>query len=127
MDHATNTTVFIVEDSPIVRDALADLLEGVEDLTVVGSAEDAPSAISAISRCRPDYVVLDYQLVGSTAVDVLRALHPTMPDVVFIVLTNHVVAQYRRVCMDAGASWFLDKTREFAKVKDIIAQLREPS
>jgi DNA-binding NarL/FixJ family response regulator len=127
MNRAANTTVFIVEDSAIVRDALVDLLEGVDDLTVVGSAVDAPTAIEAISRCRPDYVVLDYQLIGSTAVDVLRALHPANPDVVFIVLTNHAALQYERVCMKAGASFFLDKTRDFAKIRDIVEQLREHS
>jgi len=91
------------------------------------SAEDAGTAIEAISRCKPDYVVLDYQLVRSTAVDVLRALYPSMSDVGFIVLTNHATPQYRRVCVEAGATWFLDKTRDFAKVKDIVAKLREPS
>ena len=122
MDQAPKSTVFIVEDSPVVRDALVDLLECLADVTIAGSAEDALTAIDAISRCRPHFVILDYQLVGSTAVDVLRALCPVMRDVVFIVLTNHATAQYRRVCMEAGASWFLDKAREFTKVKDIIAR-----
>lgn len=127
MKQAPKTTVFIVEDSPDVRDALVDLLESHANLTVVGSAEDPATAIDAIARCRPNFVVLDYQLVGGTAIDVLRALRPTMRDVVFIVLTNHVTAQYRRVCIEAGASWFLDKAREFTKVKDIIAQLPAPT
>jgi DNA-binding NarL/FixJ family response regulator len=120
---ATTTKVFIVEDSAVVRDALVDLLDAEEGISVVGSAADAPTAIAAITRSQPDYVVLDYQLVGSTGVDVLRAVHPKLPDIVFIVLTNHPTSQYRRVCMDAGAKWFLDKTRDFTKVKDIVAQL----
>jgi DNA-binding NarL/FixJ family response regulator len=121
MDRSPNTTVFIVEDSPDVRDALVDLLETDASVSIVGSAEDAATAIESIERCRPAYVVLDYQLVGSTGIDVLRALHPALPDIVFIVLTNHATAQYRRVCLAAGATFFLDKTREFTKVKDIIA------
>jgi hypothetical protein len=40
------------------------------------------------------------------------------------VLTNHATEPYRKVCIEAGAHSFLDKTREFAKVKDIIAQVR---
>jgi DNA-binding NarL/FixJ family response regulator len=116
------TTVFIVEDSPAVRDALVGLLDDLEGVAIAGTAEDAPSAIAAMARCRPAYAVLDYQLIGSTAVDVLRALQPAMPDTVFIVLTNYATTQHRRACMAAGANWFLDKTRDFAKVKDIIAQ-----
>ena len=124
MCSASNSTVFIVEDSAVVRDALVDLLECLPDVTIVGSAEDAETAIDAIARTRPDCVVLDYQLAKGTAIDVLRALQPALHDVTFIVLTNHVTTQYQRVCMKAGASWFLDKAREFAKVKEIIAQLR---
>jgi DNA-binding NarL/FixJ family response regulator len=127
MEHDTNTSVFIVEDSPAVRDALVDLIDDVEGVTIAGSAADAPTAIDAITKSHPDYVVLDYQLVGSTGVDVLRAVHPKLPEIVFIVLTNHASAQYRRICMSAGATWFLDKTREFAKVKDIVAQLAQPN
>ena len=121
MDRSPNTTVFIVEDSPDIRDALVDLLETDTTVSIVGSAEDAATAIVAIARCRPAYVVLDYQLAGSTGVDVLRALHPVLPGTTFIVLTNHATPQYRRVCIDAGATWFLDKTRDFAQVKEIIA------
>jgi DNA-binding NarL/FixJ family response regulator len=121
MNSAHQTTVFIVEDSPLVRDALVDLLETDPAVAIAGSADTAAGAIDAIGRCKPDFVVLDYQLIGSTGLDVLRALHPALPNVVFILLTNHATAQYRRVCMDAGAAFFLDKTREFSKVREIVA------
>jgi len=120
------TTVFIVEDSADVRDALVDLVEELDNVTVAGSAQDAPTAIAAILRCRPNFVVLDYQLIDSTAIDVLKAVHPVAPEVAFIVLTNHVNSAYKRLCMKAGARWFLNKARDFDQVKDIVAQLRAP-
>jgi DNA-binding NarL/FixJ family response regulator len=126
MDRVPDITVFIVEDSTIVRDALVDLLECLPGVTIAGSAGDPTTAIDAIARSRPDYVVLDYQLVGGTAVDVLRALRAESNDIIFIVLTNHATAQHRRVCMEAGASSFLDKTLEFDQVKEIIAPQRAP-
>jgi len=127
MNDAPNTEVFIVEDSRIVRDALVDLLECAPGVSIVGSAEDAETAIAAISRHPPDYVVLDYQLAGGSAVDVLRAVRPVAPATVFIVLTNHATAPYRKVCVEAGANWFLDKSSEFAAVKQIITGLRTTS
>ena len=66
--------------------------------------------------------MLDYRLLGGTGVDVLRAVHPGLPETLFIVLTNHPNPQYRRLCMQAGASWFFDKSTEFARVKEIIAE-----
>jgi DNA-binding NarL/FixJ family response regulator len=50
-------------------------------------------------------------------------VHPKAPDLVFVVLTNHANPKYRRVCLEAGASWFLDKSTEFRKIKEIIAGL----
>ncbi|HZQ60923.1 MAG TPA: response regulator [Casimicrobiaceae bacterium] len=126
MARDATTTVFIVEDSADVRDALVDLLEDLDGVTIAGSAEDALTAIAAILRCRPNLVVLDYQLAGSTALDVLEAVHPVAPEIAFIVLTNHANTAYRRLCMKAGASGFLNKARDFEKVKDIVAQLSAP-
>ena len=74
------------------------------------------------AQTQPDCVVLDFQLIGGTAVDVLRAVHPVSPEIAFIVLTNHPTAQYRRVCMEAGRSRFLDKSTEFGKLKDVVAE-----
>ena len=69
---------------------------------------------------RPAWVVLDYQLRGGTGVEVLRAVHPIAPDIAFMVLTNHPTPQYRRLCLEAGARCFLDKSTEFNKIKDVI-------
>jgi DNA-binding NarL/FixJ family response regulator len=72
-------------------------------------------------------VVLDYQLIDGTGVEVLRAVHPKAPGIVFVVLTNHVNAQYRRLCLEAGARWFLDKSTDFRKIKDVIGALAPAS
>ena len=68
-------------------------------------------------------MLLDYQLDGGTGVDVLRAVHPQMPGVAFIVLTNHATLQHRRACLDAGARFFFDKSTEFTRIRSAIAEL----
>ena len=114
--------VFIVEDSPSVRSRLVELVGAIDGMRVVGEAEFPAAAVSGIGETQPDCVVLDYRLIGGTAVDVLRAVHPGSPEIAFVVITNHPTAQYRRVCVDAGASWFLDKSTEFGKLKEVIAE-----
>ena len=121
MSAAIRTTVFIVEDSPLIRDRLVEMLGAIDGVAVVGDAETPPDAIAGILKTHPDYVVLDYQLNGGTAVDVLRALQPQSPATVFLVLTNHPNPQYRRLCLEAGASFFFDKSLEFDKVTEIVA------
>ena len=69
-------------------------------------------------------MLLDYQLVGGTGVDVLRAIHPQLPGIVFVVLTNHPDPQYRRACMAAGATHFFDKSTEFDRIPDVLRRMR---
>ena len=114
--------VFVVEDSPSVRRRLIELLGEMEGVAVVGEAEMPQEAITGIFRTLPDCVVLDFRLVGGTALDVLHAVHPALPDVAFIVLTNHPSAQYQRACIEAGAVAFLDKSTELLALGGWVAQ-----
>ena len=112
--------VFVVEDAPSIRTRLIELLDEIDDVSVVGEAESPAEAVAGIFRTRPHCVVLDFRLTGGTGVDVLRAVHPASPEIGFVVLTNHPTAQYRRACMEAGATAFLDKSTELGKLKDAV-------
>jgi len=120
---AAEMNVFIVEDSASIRQRLAIMLGDIEGVTVVGQADTPAEALEGILRTRPDSVVLDIQLIGGSGLDVLRKAHPQVPATVFIVLTNHPDLQYRRICMEAGAAYFFDKSSEIAKVREVIAGL----
>ena len=117
------TDVFIVEDSPAVRDSLVDLLKSLDGVRVVGVADSPIAAIEGIFASRPAGVILDFQLIGGTALDVLRGIRQQLPDVVVIVLTNFPSPGYRRACMNAGANWFLDKSTQFEEMRKIVAGL----
>jgi DNA-binding NarL/FixJ family response regulator len=120
---AAEMNVFIVEDSTSIRERLAAMLGDMEGVTVVGQAETAGEALEGILRTRPDSVVLDIHLIGGSGLDVLRQAHLQAPETVFIVLTNYPNPQYRRICMEAGAAYFFDKSSEIAKVREVIAGL----
>ena len=122
METRNCSRVFIVEDSAPIRSRLVELLGEIEGVCVVGEAETPGDAVTGIQQTKPHCVVLDYQLIGGTGVDVLRAVHPAAPEIAFVVLTNHPNAQYRRVCMEAGADWFLDKSTEFGKIKEVVTE-----
>jgi DNA-binding NarL/FixJ family response regulator len=74
-------------------------------------------------RTRPDSVVLDIRLTGGSGIEVLRKVCPVAPDIVFIMLTNHPDPQYREICIRSGATYFLDKSAEFEKVREVITSL----
>lgn len=123
MASGQRNTVFIVDDSASIRSRLAEMLTRVDGVTIVGEAATATEAIAGILRTQPDSVLLDLNLMGRTGIDVLRAVHPQAPGIVFVVLTNHAEPQYRTACTRAGAAYFLDKSCDFDRVPDVIAQI----
>jgi two-component system response regulator DevR len=107
----------------MIRTRLAEMVSAMSGMRLVGEAASASEAISGIKRTQPDSVLLDLNLMGRSGLDVLRAIRPHSPDVVFVVLTNHSEPQYRQACIAAGATYFLDKTRELGCVSAVLAEI----
>jgi len=115
--------IFLVEDSAPVRERLAAMLDEIPGVHLVGQAAHAEPAIRDILSKRPDVVVLDMSLAGgSSGFDVLRAVHPQAPGIDFYMLTNFAAAPYRRLAGRLGAREFFDKSKEFGRVRDLIAR-----
>ena len=125
MSMRPRTEIFIVDDAPSMRERLRELVDDLPGVFVVGDAGTPTEAIAGILATRPACVLLDYQLLGGTGVDVLRAVHSQVPGTVFVVLTNHPDSQYRRACLAAGADHFFDKSTEFDRIGDVLRQLQQ--
>lgn len=117
------TQVFIVDDSVWIRLRLAQAIARMPDVALVGEAASAAEAVTGILRTRPDSVLLDLNLMGRTGLDVMKAVRAEAPEIVFIVLTNHSESQYRDACMAAGATYFLDKSQDFDRVRCVLAEI----
>ncbi|NJD87327.1 MAG: response regulator transcription factor [Betaproteobacteria bacterium] len=117
--------LFIVEDSIPVRDRLVRTLEGLEGLDIVGTAEDVTAAIAGLENNHPDALILDLQLPSGSGLQVLRAVREKLPAMRVIVMTNFAAEPYRKAAMAAGAEVFLDKSAEFARVRDILSEWRD--
>ena len=117
------TQVFIVDDSVWIRLRLAQAIARMPGVALVGEAASASEAVTGILRTRPDSVLLDLNLMGRTGLDVMRAVRVEAPEIVFIVLTNHSESQYRDACMEAGATYFLDKSQDFERVSSVLAEI----
>lgn len=117
--------LFIVEDSIPVRDRLVRTLEGLEGLDIVGTAEDVTAAIAGLEDNHPDALILDLQLPSGSGLQVLRAVREKLPAMRVIVMTNFAAEPYRKAALAAGAEVFLDKSAEFARVRDILSEWRD--
>jgi DNA-binding NarL/FixJ family response regulator len=80
--------VFLLDDHEIVRRGVRELLEVEPDITVVGEAGTAASALARIPALRPDVAVLDVRLPDGDGVSVCREIRSTMPQVACLMLTS---------------------------------------
>jgi DNA-binding NarL/FixJ family response regulator len=117
--------VVIVEDSAIIRARLAEALSEIPNIEIVGQAESEAGAMSVLGKDGWDAVVLDLQLKEGTGLGVLKKLkaggRPEHAKV--IVFTNYSFPQYRDRSMASGADYFFDKSREFHRVRDVLANM----
>ncbi|HZQ68203.1 MAG TPA: response regulator transcription factor [Terriglobales bacterium] len=115
--------VFIADDSRVVVERLADLLQEVPGAELVGQAGDVPETVLGIRKMKPDALILDLQMPGGSGLDVLRAIRTDYPHLQVLICTNYPYPQYRQECLTAGADFFLDKSTEFEKIPAILTEL----
>jgi len=117
--------IFIADDSRVVVERLAGLLEDVPGARLVGQAGDVPAAVNGIQQMKPDAVILDLHMPGGSGLDVLRAIRIDHPHLYVVICTNYPYPEYREECLTAGANLFLDKSAEFEKIPSILRELAE--
>jgi DNA-binding NarL/FixJ family response regulator len=113
-------TVFLVEDSAVVRERLVAMVSELRGAEIVGYAEDARRATEYIVAFQPDVIILDIQLSGGSGLEVLREVTRMQPASVVILLTNYATPEYRLACRQAGAELCLDKAFETDQLVDIL-------
>jgi DNA-binding NarL/FixJ family response regulator len=115
--------IFIVDDHPLVREWLANLIEKNSDLTVCGEAEDSETALNAITDAKPDLAIIDISLGGGSGIDLIRAIRVSFPDVAMIVLSMHDERVYAERAIRAGARGYVMKRESTKKIIDAIHEV----
>ena len=119
----TKAKIFIVDDHPLVREWLGNLIEKNSDLTVCGEAEDAPTALKAIADMQPDLAIIDLSLGSSSGIDLIRSIRSSFPDVAMIVLSMHDERVYAERAIRAGARGYVMKRESTKKIIDAIHEV----
>ena len=103
------TSVVLVDDHAVVRGALKALLDGQDDLEVVGEAEDLATGRTALAEKRPQVLVLDVNLPDGLAVDFLEEIRAESPQTEIVLLTMERDLSLARRGLDGGAKGYLFK------------------
>ena len=120
-------SIFIVDDSEVVRDLLSQIIRRLPNLDEVGHAGTANEAIDAIRRLKPAIVVLDISMPDGSGLQVLAAVKRENPPPIVMMLTNLAYERYREECRQLGADYFFDKSTEFQQAKEALIKLADGS
>ncbi|HCC39507.1 MAG TPA: DNA-binding response regulator, partial [Arthrobacter bacterium] len=102
-------TVLLVDDQPLLRMGFRLILEGEDDLHIVGEASDGAEAVRQVRELNPDVVLMDVRMPVLDGIEATRAITASGAGARIIILTTFDVDEYAFAGLQAGASAFLLK------------------
>jgi DNA-binding NarL/FixJ family response regulator len=107
--HRRVTRILLVDDHPMIRERLADLIRTEADLMVCGEAEDREGALALVESTGPDLAIVDLTLKHSHGLDLIKELRARHPALLILVVSMHDEALHAERVIRAGASGFVNK------------------
>jgi DNA-binding NarL/FixJ family response regulator len=103
-------SILLVDDHPLLRQALKDVLAKIDDFEVVGEAGDGEQAIEISEKLNPDIVLMDISMPKINGLEATRLIKAAHPKISVLVLTVHTDDEYILDILQAGAAGYLIKS-----------------
>lgn len=103
------TRILIVDDHPLMRKGISQLISNEKDMVVCGEAEDAHKALTAIGATKCDVVILDISLGATSGIELLKNIKVRYPKLLVLVLSMHDETVYAQRALRAGAAGYIMK------------------
>ena len=113
--------VVVVDDQPVIRDGLLQIINSEEDMEVVGEAENGRLAIAVVADSRPQIIIMDLSMPEMGGLEAMAAIREAQPDVRFIVFSVYRGEEDIHRALEAGASGYLFKV---VQRNELIAAIR---
>jgi DNA-binding NarL/FixJ family response regulator len=108
--HFDMIRILAVDDHPILREGIAKMLHGQEDMTLVGQASNGREAIESFRLLRPDVTLMDLRMPDMNGIDAIAAIRAEAPNARIIVLTTYAGDVQAAAALKAGAAGYLLKS-----------------
>jgi DNA-binding NarL/FixJ family response regulator len=115
--------IFLVDDHPLVREWLSQLIQREDDLMVCGEAEDTNEALAKMGEAKPDVVIADISLKTTHGLELVKDLQAQFPKLPVLVLSMHDESLYAERVLRAGAMGYITKQESTRKVLQAIRQV----
>jgi DNA-binding NarL/FixJ family response regulator len=112
--------VLTVDDHPLLREGIASVMEGEEDIELMAEATSGQEAIDLFRAHRPDVTLMDLQMPGMNGIDAILAIRSEFPDARCIVLTTYQGDIQALRALKAGAAGYLLKSMLRKELLDTI-------
>jgi DNA-binding NarL/FixJ family response regulator len=116
--------ILVVDDHPLARFGIKNQLKDVEDLVVVGEAEDGEVAMQKVKELHPDVVILDLFIPVLSGFEVVKLVRRDFPEVHVMILTAYEQEEYLHQALEFGAEGYLLKS---AEKEELMAGVRAVS
>lgn len=118
------TRIFVVDDHPLVRELLGNLLRLQPDLQVIGQAGEPGAALAAISADPPDVAIVDISLERGSGLNLIKQLCAQFPRIAIVVLSMHEEITDVERAFRAGASGYVMKRESTGQIVEAIRQVQ---
>jgi DNA-binding NarL/FixJ family response regulator len=115
--------ILIVDDHPLFREGLQQMIDRNPDLIVCGEAAAAAEALEAIQDQKPDLVLVDISLGGSSGIDLIKTIKSKYDDLPILVVSMHDESLYAERALRAGAMGYVMKHEPAKTVKAAISKV----
>lgn len=112
--------ILTVDDHPLLRDGIAAVFSGQEDMTLVGQASDGREAIESFRQLRPDVTLMDLRMPDMSGIEAIAAIRAEFPHARIIVLTTYAGDAQAAAALKAGAAGYLLKNMVRKELIDTI-------
>jgi len=112
--------ILIVDDHPMMRQGLGQLINAEPDLSVCGEAENAEQALTAITSAKPDLVLADISLPGKNGLELIKDFQAVQPDLPVLVISMHDESLYAERVLRAGGRGYIMKQEGGKKLMQAI-------
>ena len=122
-DSQKSARILLVDDHPMVRERLAEIINSEADLRVCGEAADYAGALAAIAVQEPDLIIVDLTLKKSHGLDLIKDIRVRYPKLAMLVVSMHEESLYAERVIRAGARGYITKQEATRKIPVAIRQI----
>jgi DNA-binding NarL/FixJ family response regulator len=117
--------IVIVDDHPLFRKGLEQLINSEDGFAVCGEAESAAQAMDVLRKVKPDLAIVDVSLPGTNGIELIKNIRAEFPRLAILVLSMHDESLYALRSIRAGAQGYVTKQEALANVMNAIHEVLE--